>query len=442
MTLFKPQWRIRHKNFVRVILSFMLSTVTQPLIGAVDTAVVGRLPDPAYIAGVAVATVIFNTIYWLLGFLRVGSTGFSAQALAAGDPDRMWKALLLPGCLALGFGLLIILLQKPIFAGAMLIMDLEEPARTVCATYYDIYIWMAPVILTNYVVLGWLMGAMRIRASLFMQIGGNVVNMVLDVLFVLVLGWGVPGVALASVLGCLFSLVVGLRSLLPAMPRRVSPLSMLITLPDMVRIMRVNGNLFLRTVCLMAQINIFMAVGAGFGTLQLSANSIIMQIVSILSYLLDGIANGAGVFAGRAAGAHKRDMMESIRRYILQWGIGTTCVLTLVYAVGRTHFLALLTDLPEVLETAYHYSLWAVLYPAVAFPGLTFYGIFTGISLTRPVFLSTLQALICFVLCCLIAVPTLGNHGLWLSYLVFYLGRSLFLVRYWPEVRKAPVFQQ
>ncbi|WP_308598868.1 MATE family efflux transporter, partial [uncultured Desulfovibrio sp.] len=188
------------REYAAMLLPFILSTVTQPLIGAVDTAVMGRLSAPSYIAGVAVGAVIFNTLYWLLGFLRVGSTGFSAQALATGDAEAAWKAFLLPGIMALLLGAAILLCRDAIFAGAMFLVRLDPAAREVAGTYYDILIWTAPLTLLNYAILGWLMGQARIRASLLMQIGGNAVNMLLDLLFVSLFGWGVPGVAAASVL--------------------------------------------------------------------------------------------------------------------------------------------------------------------------------------------------------------------------------------------------
>ena len=159
------------REYLRVLGPFVLTTMTQPLLGAVDTAVMGRLPDPAYIAGVAVGAVIFNTVYWLLGFLRVGSTGFSAQA--GDDPEQLRKAVLLPGLMALGLSLLILLLQHPIFAGAMLVLEPDEATRRVTAVYYDILIWGAPLALGNYVMLGWLMGRSLIAAALLMQIGGR-----------------------------------------------------------------------------------------------------------------------------------------------------------------------------------------------------------------------------------------------------------------------------
>lgn len=425
------------REYAGVLLPFILSTMTQPLIGAVDTAVMGRLSDPAYIAGVAVGAVIFNTIYWLLGFLRVGSTGFSAQALATGVPEESWKALVLPGLMALALGGAILLLQGPLFAGAMLILKLDPPTRAVAAAYYRILVWAAPVVLLNYVILGWLMGQTRIRSSLIMQIGGNVVNAVLDLLFVLGLGWDVAGVAAASILACLFSFGVGLMALRSGFPTRHSPVRSLVRLQEVTRILRVNGNLFLRTVCLLIQTNIFMATTATFGTVQLSANAIIIQIMLIFTYVFEGIANASSVFAGRAAGSRNASMLDRIRRFTLEGSLIAAGIMTLIYGCWQLQLLRLFTNLPEVLKAASAYSVWGLFFPAAAALGVTYYGIFTGASFTRPVFCSTLQALAVFLFCWLIAVPRLGNHGLWLAYICFYLGRSVFLLRYWPAVQRA-----
>ena len=299
------------REYAAMLLPFILSTVTQPLIGAVDTAVMGRLSDPSYIAGVAVGAVIFNTLYWLLGFLRVGSTGFSAQALATGDAEAAWKAFLLPGIMALLLGTLILLCRDAVFSGAMFLLRLDPAAREVAGIYYDILIWTAPLTLLNYAILGWLMGQARIRASLLMQIGGNAVNMLLDLLFVSLFGWGVPGVAAASVLACLFATITGLVAMRDSLP---APLPSLIRVGEMLRMARVNGNLFLRTVCLLTQTNIFMITTASFGTLTISANAVILQIMLIFSYVFEGIANTSSVFAGKAAGQGCAAILERTRR--------------------------------------------------------------------------------------------------------------------------------
>ena len=423
------------REYLRVLGPFVLTTMTQPLLGAVDTAVMGRLPDPAYIAGVAVGAVIFNTVYWLLGFLRVGSTGFSAQA--GDDPEQLRKAVLLPGLMALGLSLLILLLQHPIFAGAMLVLEPDEATRRVTAVYYDILIWGAPLALGNYVMLGWLMGRSLIAAALLMQIGGNALNMLLDVLLVLVLDAGPAGVAAATLLAQFFSFLVGAAAVCRALPGGLHGMARLVDTGEMLRMARVNGHLFLRTVCLLTQVNIFMATAAGFGTVTLSGNAVLIQIMLIFSYVFEGIANASSVFAGKAVGRNTPGLMEETRRATRLWTLLAMLLLTGGYALWREPLLRLFTDLPEVLTEAGRYSLWGLLFPAAAGFGLSYYGMFTGASRTRPVFVSTLLALCAFAAVWAVAVPLWGNHGLWLAYMVFYAGRSLFLASLHPLPRNA-----
>ena len=340
--------------------------------------------------------------------------------------------------MALLLGTGILLCRDAILAGAMLLLRLDPAAGEVAGTYYDILIWTAPLTLLNYAILGWLMGQARIRASLFMQIGGNAVNMLLDLLFVSLFGWGVPGVAAASVLACLFSTITGLAAMRRALPPLPAPLPSLVHAGEMLRMARVNGHLFLRTVCLLAQTNIFMITTASFGTLTISANAVILQIMLIFSYVF---ANTSSVFAGKAAGQGCAVMLERTRRHTLRWSLALLLGMTLVYALGHASLLRLFTDLPEVLAAAGRYADWGICFPACAALGLTYYGLFTGSSLTRPVFLSTLQALAAFGLAWLAFVPFWGNHGLWGAYLIFYAGRSFFLLRYWPRLRNAPFFR-
>ena len=423
------------RDYARILVPFVLSTMTQPLLGVVDTAIMGHMSDSSYIAGVAVGAVIFNTIYWLLGFLRVGSTGFSAQAGTKGLVTELYKALLVPGCMALVLSLVLLALQGPIFGGAMLIMTLDAATREVAWTYYSILIWGAPLVLGNYVLLGWLMGLSRIRASLVMQMGSNFLNIILALLFVPVLGWGVKGVALATLIAQAFALLVGLWAawkVLPPLPKekaeRMALLRAAMNFRDMLFMARVNANLLLRTVCMLAQTNIFMATASTFGTTTLSANAVLVQILLVFTYVFEGIANASSVFAGKARGGKNPALMKAVYRMTLGWTAVSGLAMTGICLLWHTPMLSLFTDLEDVILAASALSFWSVFFPLVSGPGLTVYGLFTGASVTRPVFVSTLQALLAFLAVWVLAVPALGNHGLWLAYTVFYLGRSVFLL--------------
>ena len=266
------------REYAAMLLPFILSTVTQPLIGAVDTAVMGRLSDPSYIAGVAVGAVIFNTLYWLLGFLRVGSTGFSAQALATGDAEAAWKAFLLPGIMALLLGTLILLCRDAVFSGAMFLLRLDPAAREVAGIYYDILIWTAPLTLLNYAILGWLMGQTRVRASVFMQVSMNVLNMALSMFLVFTLHMDIMGVAIATLLSQIYGGVLGayLIYLYGDFDYSKLPWGELLDWRQFIGMLQVNANLMIRTACLLTVNNIIAAVGASLGTVVLAANAVLL----------------------------------------------------------------------------------------------------------------------------------------------------------------------
>lgn len=437
---------ISQREYLSLLLPFVLSTLTQPLLGAVDTAVMGRLPDPAYIAGVSVGAVIFNTLYWLLGFLRVATTGFSAQAQAASREKSGFElaaAFVRPCLVALALGLVLVLLRGPLFAGAMLIFTLEAPVRAVTHAYFGVLIWGAPLVLVNYVILGWLMGQARMKAALAMQIGGNLVNAALSILFVLGFGWGAEGVAAATLIACGLSFAVGAAAvtrLFPALPGRDAWRDM-IRPGAFAKILGVNLDLMLRTACLLVQTNVFTATSSGFGTVTLSANSILIQILLIMAYVFEGLANASSVLAGRAAGRGNPAMLRSVWRRSAQWGAGAAALLLLVYLPGGDTLIRLFTGIAPVVEETLRYAHWAAFFPPVAVLGLAHYGIFTGASVTRPVFLSTLGALLLFLAAWRFAVPRCGNDGLWMAYLAFYLGRTVFLLPWYGFLLRSAAFR-
>ncbi len=418
------------RSYARMLLSFVFASVTQPMLGIADTAVMGRFADAAHIAGVGVGAVIFSTLYWLLGFLRVGVTGLSAQNHVERSPQGAWKLLLHSCALALFFAGTILLLQRPLFWAAMQIMRLEQEAVVVVVVYYDILIWGAPLVLLNYVLLGWLMGQSLLRAALMMQVGGNILNIVLDVVFVGGLAWGVQGVAWASVIANLYSCIVGVYFITRALGI-VPHFSCALHIDVFVRLIRINGHLFLRTICLLVQTNMFMATSSGFGTITLSANAVLVQIMLFFACVYEGIANTTSVWAGKAVASGDRCMLQKTRYYTFYWTLGVCIGMTMLYIVFSSQMLSFFTDIASVLSEAQHYAVWGGFFPFCAAIGLTWYGFFTGTSVTLPVFLSTLCALCVFILIWFVCVPHYGNNGLWIAYLTFYLGRSVFILPWW-----------
>lgn len=416
---------LSHKRYLKLAIPFILSTVTQPLLGAVGIGIVGKLSDPVYIAGVSVGTVIFDTMYWLFGFLRVGTTAFSAQAE---NQEEQEAAFFRPLSIGLLTGLLFLLFSRLIFAASMGILNPEIAVIEHINRYFSILVFGAPFVLSNYVILGWLMGRAYIPASLFMQISGNLLNIILDIVFVNYLHMDVSGVALATLISQVYTTAVGV--ILMAFYGKFGKLDFkgIFNLSQMTGIMKVNSDLMLRTACLLIQTNMFTAVSASMGTDILSANAILLQIQSVISYAFDGLANASSVCAGSASGKKDNPLMRLTWKRTAQWTAVLALISSAVFFIGKESLIGLFTDLPVLRNIAENHALWVNAYPLLAGGGLAFYGVFTGSSETKYVRNSTFFSLLVFIALRYLSVPIIGNHGIWLSLLMFYFGRTVFLV--------------
>ena len=422
---------IKDSDYIKILIPFVLSTMTQPLLGAVDTAVAGRLNDPAYIAGVSVGSVVFNTIYWIFGFLRVNTTSLSAIALGSGKKEDRAFAFFQPLFIALTIAFIILILQKIIILYCKNAFDLETKAFDSLNIYYNILIWGAPFLLSNYVMLGWLMGQRKIKASLTMQITGNVLNMILDIILALILNMEVFGIALATLISQIVSFLIGLLFVIKYGNFGKINLKKLKEIGNFSKIkdsLYSNLYLMLRTVCLIIQINIFTAKSSSLGTIAISSNSILLQIQSVISYMFDGIANTSSVYSGKSFGAKDLNLLKETIIKNIKYSFIFIIILTSIYLIFNKNFINLFTDNLEVLNYSYKYYFWVALYPLVSAVGLTFYGIFTGASFNKPVFISTFLSLCLFLAVLFLTFDKFKNNGLWISLLAFYFGRSVFLI--------------
>lgn len=417
---------ISYRNYLSLAIPFTISTVTQPLLGAVDTAVVGRLDSPTFIGGVAIGTIIFNTLYWLFGFLRVSTSGFSAQSLGSNTPDDIYYAYFRPVAIALVISLAFVLLQQPIILGAMHLYQADPEVSRHAISYFNILIWGAPMVLVSYVNLGWLMGRKHVKESLFLQISTNVINIVLDVLFVMVFKFDVAGVAWATLISQTYCLFLGL--LLISRKIKIASIkhyySGLLEWAAMKKMIGVNTDLLIRTACLLTMTNMFVAKGSSLGPSFLAANAILFQIQYIIAYIFDGLANAGSVFVGKAVGENnlgdfKRTVRISNVHVVLLATLTSLIVLTFQQPI-----LSCFTDLEEVLLLCREYMAWIILFPFVMGLGLVYAGFFTGATFTAPVRNSLILALPVFLAVYYLAIPSLHNHGLWLAFTLFSLCRS------------------
>jgi multidrug resistance protein, MATE family len=427
-----------HRAYLSLAIPLIISTMTTPLLGAVDTAVVGQLPDPAYIGGVAVGTMIFNTMYWLFGFLRVSTSGFTAQAYGAQDSKQCFLYLVRPFLIALAIGIIFILFQWPIKHTALTLIHPDENVMTFADEYFSIRIWGAPFTLANYVILGWFMGISRVKISLFLQVFMNLLNVVLDLLFVNILHQDVKGVATATLISEAAAFLIGMYIVLKSSNLRLSAISNneLWNVGEFKKMMSVNRDLFIRTICLLTVFNLFTARGASFGTEILAANAVLIQIHYIMAYFLDGFANASSILVGKAVGANDETLYKRTLSLSSQWAIISPLFMMLIYILFKDSIIPVFTKNQNVIELARSYSIWVAIFPLAASFGLILYGVFTGATETAPIRNSMLISLAVYIAFLLIFTPMFHNHGLWFAFIIFSLGRSLFLAMYVPMLNR------
>lgn len=429
---------LTNREYLGLTVPFMLSTMTQPLMGAVNTAVMGQLPDPKYIAAVSLGAILFNNLYWLFGFLRVSTTGYAAQAFGAADRELGTLAFFKPLVLAVLISLACIVFQKPILESYLAMIGAAPEVNALCREYYYILIWGAPLVLGNYVALGWLMGQTRVRASVFMQVSMNVLNMALSIWFVFGLHMDIVGVAFATLLSQLYGGVISvvLMYYYGEFDYKNLPWGELLDWRTFIGMLKVNVNLMIRTACLLTVNNIIAAVGASFGTVVLAANAVLLQLKDIMSYLIDGMANGAAIFSGRAVGAKSGAGLDAAIRMTFKWLVVLAVMLMGVYAAGNEFFIRLFTNIDEVVAMAMTYNVFVLFYPVCAGIGMVLYGVFCGATRTAPVRNMMLLALAVFYLLQWQLVPKIGNSGLWLALLGFMAAQSVILLYYLKSLRK------
>ncbi|MFS1490362.1 MATE family efflux transporter [Vibrio splendidus] len=430
--------KLTHKDYSKIAFPFIVSTVTQPLLGAVDTAVIGQLGVAELIGGVAIGAVIMNTLYWLFGFFRVSTTGQSAIALGRNNLAEQASSLIRPLLLALCIGVVFILSQSLIWQGAEWLIEPEAAVGENAKIYFDIMIYGAPFVLINYTIIGWLMGQAKAKATLFTQVVGNVLNIVLDIVFVMYLDMGIVGVAIATLIAQVTTFAIGLIFVFKTCQFSLweHACSLNISPKDLKAIVSSNMDLLLRTVCILVFFNMMARVGSQLGSNVLATNAILMQVTFIISYMFDGIANASSVFAGKAVGQKNPTLLDNVIKLNTQWTTAFVVVMTLLTVTFKHQVVMIFTTLPELIEIYLSMSPWLLVFPLVAGYGLTFYGIFTGTATTRPVRDSSFITLIVFLIVQFFAVLHWGNHGLWFAFTLFYVGRFIFLIPFIGQVKR------
>ena len=430
--------RYWHRRTWRIALPVIVTNVSVPILGIVDTAVVGRLPGPEYVGAVAVGALIFNLLYHGCNFLRMGTTGLTAQSFGARDGRevRTWlvRALMFGGVL----GALMVLLQWPIFEIATLIVGPSEYVLPLTEEYFSISIWAAPAALANFAMLGWFFGVQNVRAALITQIYMNGVNALLDIWFVLGLGWGVAGVAWATVFGETTAVILGLflaTRHLRTMGGRFDRAQILQAAP-LKRMLGVNRDIFIRSMCLQSVFVILTALGARMGDTVLAANAILLHIQVLTAYALDGFSNAAEALAGEAKGAKNRANFVSAIRTTVLWSFLLAVLFSGLTALLGPYMIDALTIVDGVRETARIYLVWSILLPLVSVWSFQLDGIFIGCTWSREMRNGMILSLLIYLAALPFLVPAFGNHGLWGAFMILMAARAVTLGAMLPKLQR------
>jgi MATE family multidrug resistance protein len=416
----------------------MLTNVTTPLLGVVATAAIGRLGDAALLGGVAMASVAFDCLFWLFGFLRMGTVAFTAQALGA-DNTLEQRAVLARALLIAGvIGLVIIAVQVPAATAIFDAMGGSAEVTAAARQYFFVRCWSAPFALSNYVMLGWLVGLTRVRTAMAIQIGLNLVNMVMMVTLVLVLDLGITGAALASVTaeisGFLAGMVVAWRILGGSLG--VSP-AVLFDRERLIRMLTVNRDIMIRTAALISAFVFFTARGARAGDVTLAANAVLHNFTLVGAFFLDGIATAAEQICGQAYGARDREAFGQAVRLVLIWGFAFGLAASALFAAIGDHMIDIMTASPDVREAARRFMWFAALAPVCGVMAFCYDGIYIGATWARDMRNLMLASLATYFVAWWLLQP-LDNAGLWIAILIFFIVRGIYQAARYPALARAP----
>lgn len=426
---------VTHGRMLRIAGPIVLSNVTVPLLGAVDTAVIGQLGDPASLGAVGIGAVILATLYWAFGFLRMSTSGLAAQAHGAGDAVERTAVLIRALLIGAAAGLVLVLAQVALFGAAFWVAPASDAVEALAREYLQIRIWGAPATIALYALTGWLVGLGRTQGVLILQLWQNGLNIGLDLWFVLGLGWGVPGVAFATLIAEWTGVLLALWLARDALGAALRPaLARLVDRVALRLMFSASRDIMARTVLLQLSFTSFVFLGARFGDVTLAANQVLMQFLEITAYALDGFAFAAEALVGQAIGARSVAQTRAAGRICMQWGFWGAAGLALVFAVTGPGIIDLMTTSPEVREMARSYLPWLVAAPLIGVAAWIYDGIFIGALLTGDMLRAMLLSVAVYVAALAVLVPLGGNHGLWASLMVLNAVRTVTLWRKYPKI--------
>ena len=425
-----------NREILQIALPSIVSNITVPLLGLIDVTIVGHLGAASYIGAIAVGGMLFNIIYWIFGFLRMGTGGMTSQAYGRGDEAEMMRLLTRSTGVGMLIALTLIVLQYSIERTAFSLIETTPEVERLAATYFRICIWGAPAVLGLYSFSGWFIGMQNSRYPMFIAITQNIVNILMSLVLVYGLEMKIEGVAIGTLVaqyaGWLMAIGLWMHRY-----KHLRPYAELRSLTDkgaMRRFFQVNRDIFLRTLCLVSVTVFFTSAGAAQGEVILAVNTLLMQLFTLFSYIMDGFAYAGEALAGKHIGADNRPALRTMVRQLFVWGIALALVFTLIYGIGGEGFLSLLTNEESVITASSTYFYWVLAIPLAGFAAFLYDGIFIGATATGLMLRAMFVASVAFFLIYFGCREAMGNHALWLAFITYlslrgivqgYLGRKI-----------------
>lgn len=425
-----------NREILQIALPSIVSNITVPLLGLIDVTIVGHLGAASYIGAIAVGGMLFNIIYWIFGFLRMGTGGMTSQAYGRGDEAEMMRLLTRSTGVGMLIALTLIVLQYPIERTAFSLIETTPEVERLAATYFRICIWGAPAVLGLYSFSGWFIGMQNSRYPMFIAITQNIVNILMSLVLVYGLEMKIEGVAIGTLVaqyaGWLMAIGLWMHRY-----KHLRPYAELRSLTDkgaMRRFFQVNRDIFLRTLCLVSVTVFFTSAGAAQGEVILAVNTLLMQLFTLFSYIMDGFAYAGEALAGKHIGADNRPALRTMVRQLFVWGIALALAFTLIYGIGGEGFLSLLTNEESVITASSTYFYWVLAIPLAGFAAFLYDGIFIGATATGLMLRAMFVASVAFFLIYFGCREAMGNHALWLAFITYlslrgivqgYLGRKI-----------------
>ena len=429
---------LSHKRVLGVAIPIVLANATIPILGAVDTAVVGQLGLAVPIGAVGIGAIIITAIYWLFGFLRMGTTGLTAQAIGSGDNSET-SALLVRGIIiGLVAGLILIIAQVPLFLGALQVSPASIEVEGLAQKYLQIRVYSAPAAIALFGITGWLIAKEKTREVLLLQLALNGIIITLDLVFVLYLGWGVEGVAIATLIAEWSGLIFGLW--LAREGFNNGYWKNWIQIFDRVRLIqmaKVNSDIMIRSILLEIGFVSFLFLGSSFDDATLAANQVLIQFLNITAYALDGFAFAAEALVGQALGAKNRPLFRRAVIMTSQWGLGSVILMALAFFVFGNSIINVMTTAEDVRVVSYEYLPWMVAAPLAGVAAWMLDGIFIGATRTADMRNMMFISFCIYLIALALLLPSYGNHGLWASLIIFSIARGVTLGFKYPALEKS-----